>query len=441
MAVTAAGSAVSTFDVAALLFLFAAVAGFANERLFGLPHSIALLLASLLISLAVVAFDRLAPLSWLAQASQHRLERANLPRALLDGVLALLLFAACWHVDVKGLRRQGIVIFLLATVGVLINSAVFAFGFWLIAELTGTPIPVSWCFLLGAILAPTDAVAVDGLLKRIALPAGLRDIIAGESLFNDGTAVVVFLAAVALVAGESGVIGHGRLAGALLVDCAGGAAIGVIAGFVARFATERSRDDIVGLTISIALALSTYRLAVLFDVSGPIAVVVAGLVLVNASPRGQEPSAWRHRLAAFWSLIDDLVNTLLFLLMGAEIFTLDLTAFAQVAVLGAIPLAILSRLISIALPLALWPVDRPEKARMVATLTWVGLRGAVSIALVLTIPAGPYVPTLAAACYAVVVFTIVVQGLSTPAILGLLYKPRTEVPDTAESEVAHLSER
>jgi CPA1 family monovalent cation:H+ antiporter len=239
------------------------------------------------------------------------------------------------------------------------------------------------------------------------------------------------------VSGESGVIGHGRLLGDLLVDCAGGVAIGLVAGFVARLVIERSLDEIVGLTISIALALSTYRLAVLVDVSGPIAVVVAGLVLVNASPKGQERSAWRERLATFWSLIDDLVNTLLFLLMGAEIFALDLTAFVQIAVIGAIPLAILSRLVSIALPLALWPVDRSEKGRMIAALTWVGLRGAMSIALVLTIPAGPYEPTLAAACYAVVIFTIVVQGLSTPAILGFLYKAGAADPEAPEAVAAH----
>jgi CPA1 family monovalent cation:H+ antiporter len=427
----------STFDVASILFLFAAATGLANERLFRLPHSIALLLASLLVSLAVVAFGHLAPVSWLLQGSQHRIERADLPRALLDGVLALLLFAASWHVDLKGLRRQRRLIFALATVGVIVASSVFAFGFWLVTGLLGTPIPLAWCFLLGAILAPTDAVAVDGLLQRIVLPAGLRDIIAGESLFNDGTAVVVFLAAVALVSGESEVIGHGRLLAALVVECTGGAAIGVIAGYLARLVIERSRDEIVGLTVSIALALSTYRLAILVEVSGPIAVVVAGLVLVNASPKGQERSAWRQRLATFWSLIDDLVNTLLFLLMGAEIFTLDLAAFVQVAVLAAIPLAILSRLVSIALPVALWPVGGSEKARMIGALTWVGLRGAMSIALVLTIPAGPYEPTLAAACYAVVIFTIVVQGLSTPAILGVLYKAKQADVEAAESATGH----
>ncbi|CAM5776335.1 sodium:proton antiporter [Labrys miyagiensis] len=411
----------SPFDVGSILFLFAALVSLANERFFKLPRSIALLLASLLICLAIVAAGHLSPATWLAQASQHRLQRANLPHTLLDGALALLLFAATWHVDIKGLRRQGLIVFILATAGVLIATSVFAGCFWLLANLLGTPIPPAWCFLLGAILAPTDAVAVDGLLKRVALPPGLRDIIAGESLFNDGAAVVMFLAAVALVAGESGVIGNGRLLEALAVECLGGAAIGAVAGYAARLLMERSEDEIVRLTLSIALALSTYRLATLLHVSGPIAVVVAGLVLVNARPKVSRQTAWRPHLATFWSLVDDLVNTLLFLLMGAEIFTLDLAAFTQAIVLAAIPLAILSRLISIAIPVGLSSRSWPEKARMVSTLTWVGLRGAVSIALVLTIPEGPYGPTLAAACYAVVIFTIVVQGLSTPAVLRRVY--------------------
>ena len=198
--------------------------------------------------------------------------------------------------------------------------------------------------------------------------------------------------------------------------------IGIATGWLARLAMGHSRDEIVSLTISIALALSTYRLAVLTDVSGPIAVVVAGLVLINGPPGGKQPAAWRKHLAGFWSMIDDLVNTLLFLLMGAEILTLDLTAFTRPAVLAAIPLAILARLISIAIPLAIWPMPPGEKSKMTITLTWVGLRGAVSIALVLTTPEGPYTSTFAAACYTVVIFTIIAQGLSTPLVLGLLYR-------------------
>ncbi|GLS17953.1 sodium:proton antiporter [Labrys miyagiensis] len=418
----------STFDVAPIIFLFAALVSLANERFIKLPRSIALLLASLLVSLGIAAAGHIWPASWFPQAYQQRVEHANLPHTLLDGMLALLLFAATWHADIKGLRREGVLVFILATIGVLIATFVFAFGFWLLASLCGTPVPFPWCFLLGAILAPTDAVAVDELLKRVALPAGLRDIIAGESLFNDGAAVVMFLAAVALIGGQSGVIGNGRLMSALMIECAGGAAIGAVAGYAARLLVEHSEDEIVRLTLSIALALATYRIALQFHVSGPIAVVVAGLVMVNAGPRTSRQTAWRPHLATFWSLVDDLVNTLLFLLMGAEFFNLDFTAFTQAIVFAAIPLAILSRLVSIAIPIGLSRADWPKKARMISTLTWVGLRGAISIALVLTIPDGPYGPTLAAACYVVVIFTIVVQGLSTPAILSRIYKGEVPVP-------------
>jgi monovalent cation:H+ antiporter, CPA1 family len=295
--------------------------------------------------------------------------------------------------------------------------------------LAGAAIPFAWCFLLGTILAPTDAVAVDTLIRRVPLPPALRDVISGESLFNDGTAVVIFLAAVALIHGQSGVVGHGRLLSALVVDCVGGAAIGAIAGFLARLALRWSRDEIVSLTISIALALSTYRLAGVLGVSGPIAVVVAGLVLVSASGKDGQPARWREHLGLFWSLIDDLVNTLLFLLMGVELLALDLGAFAAAVVVAAVPLALVSRAASVALPLAFRPMAWRDKALTGATLTWVGLRGPVSVALVMVAPDGPYTATITAAAYAVVIATIVGQGLTTPFVLGRIYG---EMPEKAK---------
>lgn len=411
----------STFDVASILFVFAALVGLANDRIFGLPNVIALLVAALALSVGLGALAHLPHVAWLAAGSEHRLRHADLPAILLDGVLALLLFAATWHVDAKGLRRQARLIAVLATIGVLVACIVFAAGFYAVAALLGTPIPFVWCLLLGTILAPTDAVAVDSLIKRLPLPAALRDVISGESLFNDGAAVVIFLTALALVQGQADAVGHGHLAVALVVDCLGGAAIGAAAGLLARGAMRLARDPVVLVTISIALALSAYRIAGWFEVSGPIAVVVAGLILANGFPAGAEAERRRDRLAQFWSLIDDLVNTLLFLLMGLEILSLELGAFAQGVVVAAIPLALLSRAVSVALPISLRPMPAAEKARMAAALTWVGLRGPVSVALVLIAPSGPHSATLAAAAYAVVIFTIVVQGLATPAVLRRLY--------------------
>jgi CPA1 family monovalent cation:H+ antiporter len=423
----------SSFDIAAMLFLFAAAVGLANDRLLGLPTVVALLIAALILAAIVSALGHLPRFAWLASASEHRLKRADLPALLLDGVLALLLFAATFHADVTGLRREARLVVVLATVGVLVASIVFAAGFWLVASLAGTPIPFGWCFLIGTILAPTDAVAVDGLIRRVALPPALRDVIAGESLFNDGAAVVVFLAALALINGQSDVVGHGRLAFALLVDCLGGAAIGAGAGLLARVALGWSRDAMVSVTVSLALALTAYRLAAGFEVSGPIAVVVAGLVLV--SPGGGKAGAdrWRERLGLFWSLIDNLLNSVLFLLMGAELLALDLKAFAQPAVLAAVPLALLARAVSVALPITLRPMPRRDKPRMIAALTWVGLRGPVSVALVLLAPDGPHTPTIAAATYAVVMVTIIVQGLLTPAVLGRLYGGAGGVPIEGEA--------
>jgi CPA1 family monovalent cation:H+ antiporter len=419
----------STFDVASIIFLFAAAAGLVNDRLFGLPHVIALLIAALIFAVALSALRHLPEFAWLAAGSEHRLKHADLPVVLLDGVLALLLFAATFHADVKGLRREAPLILVLATLGVLLAAIIFAAGFWLVAMLAGAAVPFAWCFLLGTILAPTDAVAVDTLIRRVPLPPALRDVIAGESLFNDGAAVVIFLAAVALIHGQSDVVGHGRLLSALVVDCLGGAAIGAIAGLLARLAMRWSRDDIVSLTISIALALSTYRLAAILGVSGPIAVVVAGLVLVSATGKDGQPARWREHLGLFWSVIDDLVNTLLFLLMGVELLAFELDAFATVAVVAAVPIALVSRLVSVAVPLAFRPVAPRDKARMIGALTWVGLRGPVSVALVMVAPDGPHTPTIAAAAYVVVIATIVGQGLATPFVLDRIYGATAQEAD------------
>jgi CPA1 family monovalent cation:H+ antiporter len=413
----------SAFDVASILFVFAAVVGVANDRFLRLPRGIALLLAALAAALSMLAIGRLTGATSLAELTEHRLEGARLPHILLDGILALLLFAASIHCDLRGLRQQAIAVFVLATVGVLVATALFTFGIYGVFHLAGVTVPLAWCFVLGAIVAPTDAVAVDGLLKQVSLPEGLRDIITGESLFNDGTAVVVFLAALAIASGETGVIGHGRILADLLVDGFGGAAVGAALGFIAHRAATRVGDDSVALTISIALAFAAYRVATWLDLSGPIAVVVAGLVLVNLPDRRTGKPGWHGRLGIFWSLVDDLVNTLLFVLMGFEILALDLSAFPLAAAVLAIPLALVVRYLSVWLPIAALPLKIAHKRRAVALLAWVGLRGAVSIALVLIVPPGPYHPALSAVCYAIVIFTIVVQGLSTPRMVAALYPP------------------
>jgi len=414
----------STFDFAALLFVLAATIGVVNERYVGLPRPIALLLGALLISVLILAASSVLPID-LDHRARLRLSHADLPKVLLDGILALLLFAACLHVDLRELRKRALPILFLATVGVILTTALFGAGIWGILQLAGVTVPLVWCLVLGAILAPTDAVAVDQLLHSVRMPEELRALISGESLFNDGAAVVLFFATLAAATGSPEAIGHGQIVLRLLVACCGAALIGLVTGFIAARAMRRSIDPAIAVTISLALVLTTYRIAVWLDLSGPVAVVVCGLVFYNLGARPGETNPLRDQLKAFWTITDDLVNTLLFLVMGFEILAIAFSATGWLPILAAIPLALACRFASVALPML---IERPPAGGRwpaIGVLTWTGLRGGVSLALVLALPEGPYRDVLSAVCYGVVIFTVVVQGLSTPFIVRHLYRGRS----------------
>ena len=241
--------------------------------------------------------------------------------------------------------------------------------------------------MLGAVLAPTDAVVVENLLQQVRLPSGLRAAIVGESLFNDGAGVVLFLLALGVTQGNTLVLGHGYVLAALVREIVGGAALGLIAGWAAAFLMRRVSDDGLELLISLALVLGSYRLANLCETSGPIAVVSAGLCIGSASPRFGIGSTTRTALIGFWSLLDQLLNSMLFLLIGLQLLALIIHPMELLPVAFAIPLAVVSRLVSVAVPLLLTRESLRDKARDSLVLTWAGLRGGISIALALTLPA------------------------------------------------------
>jgi monovalent cation:H+ antiporter, CPA1 family len=414
------------FDFAAMVLLLAAGVGWINEITLQLPRAIALLSASLILSLAILLVDHLLgiPLVAFLRAS---LDAADLPHVFLDGALALLLFAGTLQVDVKELRRWRWSILALSTASVVIATACFAFGIWAVFAAVGMPVPLGWCAVLGAILSPTDAVVVHALLERLPLPAGLRATIAGESLFNDGAGVVLFLVALAMAAGETGLIGRGHILAALTEAGLGGAAIGAACGVVASLALHRTAEPVLQLTISLALAVGSYRIAEYAAVSGPIAVVVAGLVMSGRRAGAERSIA--PELGAFWALLDELLNAILFLLLGLQVLGLPGGPIAVLPIILAIPLALASRCISVALPVALGAADFRAGSRAVAVMVWSGLRGGVSIALALVVPDSPSRNELLAICYTVVVFTILVQGLTIAPLLRRLYPPATRPND------------
>jgi monovalent cation:H+ antiporter, CPA1 family len=249
----------------------------------------------------------------------------------------------------------------------------------------------------------------------------MRAAIVGESLFNDGAGVVLFLMALGATQGQTLKLGHGVVIVALLREILGGAALGLAAGWVATLLIRRIHDSGLQLLISLTLVLSCYRLANLTEASGPVAVVTAGLFMASHSSRWSLSEDARSTLTGFWSLSNQVLNILLFLLIGLQLLGLYVQDIALLPIIFAIPLAIFARLISVACPLALSREPLVNKERDVAVLTWAGLRGAISVALALTLPASPWRVEILVITYVVVVFTMVIQGLTFPRFLRTIY--------------------
>lgn len=412
----------SPFDLLAIILVAAAAIGCCNALYIRLPPALGLLLGSLLITAAVLGLDPVTGGSlraWLHGA----LAAVDLSHLVLDGILGLLLFAATFQVSLDELRASILIIVLLATASVVLSTALFGFGLYEISALTGYGLPLVWCAVIGAILAPTDAVVVDDLLRRVRMPVALRSAIAGESLLNDGAGVVLFVIMLQLAAGETGLIGHGHIALEMVKEGGGGAAIGIVGGLLARLVLARIESGGLALIVSLALVMVSYRIAVAVGVSGPIAVVSAGLAF-RRGRRAAEHAERTEEVAGFWLLLHEVLNAVLFLMIGLQAVEIPYLQLAWLPVLAAIPLAVLSRLLSIAIPLVFLGGGWTAQLRRVGVLTWAGMRGGVSIAMVLATPDTPWQGELLAICLAVVLFTIFAQGLTLPWALARLYGVR-----------------
>ena len=419
------------FAFASALLLLAAVFGLINHRTLKLPTTIGVLVIALLVSVLVLLIDPWIDAYDLADYARSVLGSADLPHLLMDSVLAFLLFAGALHVDISVLRSQKWPVIGLATIGTLAATVLFALGMWAVFGFVGEPVPFIWCLVLGAILAPTDPVAVSALLKQVGLPLPLQIVITGESLFNDGIAVVVFLLALGIATGESTGFGVMHAGGEFVREVGGGAILGMLAGYIGYRAIHLVDDYNLELTMSLACATVTYTLAHELGVSGPLAVVVAGLVIGNRAIASGTPhpdamgDAAHSQIVTFWSLVDEVLNTLLFLLIGLEVLAVENDRPAVLAMLCAIPLAFVVRLVSVTAPLmSMRKVQDAQvsRASAIGVLTWGGLRGGISVALALSLPPSAYRGPILTVCYGLVVFTIVVQGLTMPWVVRKLLR-------------------
>jgi len=302
----------------------------------------------------------------------------------------------------------------MATIGVLISTALVGTAIYLLAGLVGFAIPLAYCLVFGALISPTDPIAVLGILKTVRVPASLEAKIAGESLFNDGVGIVVFTLMVAVAAGGEGgepvtAAGIGQLFAA---EAMGGAALGLATGFLAYRAIGSIDEHNLEVLITLALVTLTYSIAIAIHVSGPIAVVIAGILIGNHGKQFAMSAATRDQLFKFWSLIDEVLNSILFLIIGFEVLALTFSGAIVLIMALAVPVVLAARLAAVTAPLACLSLRDEFTKGAIPVLTWGGLRGGISVALALSLPDFPQKDVVLAMTYGVVIFSIVVQGLT-----------------------------
>lgn len=406
--------------IAVLLAVTAAFA-YANHYLVGLPRNSGLLVIALMASLVLRLIEWQFPQIGLNTALAKGMEQLDFGSLLLNGFLGPLLFAGALDVDLESLLSRKWTILALATVGVLVSTIGMAAGMYGAFRLVGIAMPVGYCLVFGALISPTDPVTVLNVLRRLGVPQRLQAIIGGESLFNDGLSIVLYTIFLQAALSASTTPTTVSVLLAFLREAGGGVLLGLATGGLAFLAMRGIDEYGIELMISLALVTGTYGFAESVGVSGPVSVVVAGLLMGSVGVRYAVSGTTHDYLSKFWSLIEHLLNALLFMLIGLQFAAIDLQ-WSFIAAAGlAVVLSLVVRGVSILLASLPLNLHAPNKLRAISLLTWSGLRGGVSVALVLSLPASPYRPALVTACYGVAIFTMIVQGLTLQPVAAHLY--------------------
>jgi Na+:H+ antiporter len=402
----------NVLQVTSLLIVLAGCFGAINYLYLKLPAAIGILVVSLLASFGLLGLDLIWPALGIADTVRGFVTGIDFSEALLEGMLGLLLFAGALHVKLSDLRREWVTVFLMATLGVALSTLVVGFAF---SWLTGMPILIALVF--GSLISPTDPVAVLGVLREADLPKTLETKIAGESLFNDGVGYVVFLVLVGLAfpsGAHHGSDGSPLNAAVLLFvqEAFGGAVLGLVLGWITFRVMRRIDDYSLEVLLTLGLAFGGYELAVALHVSAPIMAVCAGLLIGDVGAARGMSEETRRYVDAFWKLIDEILNAVLFLLIGFEVFAIAFSGDMLLTGLATIFIALLARLAAVAVPISMLKPFRTFSQGVTPIMTWGGLKGGISVALALSLPDGEWKPLILTCTYIVVVFSIIVQGLT-----------------------------
>jgi len=400
----------SIIDVAAILISISALFAYINHRFIGLPTTIGVMMIAMLLSLLVYLFGLLG-FADLHDQVTLMLGSIDFNKTLLHGMLSFLLFAGALHVNLNDLRKQQWVILSLATVGVCLSTVLLGtIAYYLLGALS-CHLPYTYCLLFGALVSPTDPIAVMATVKRLGINKDLETTIAGESLFNDGVGVVVFVVLLMLLQNPDSItVTH--VVWVFLEEAVGGILFGILLGALGYYLTNSIDNYKVEVLITLAIVMGGYGLAMYIHTSGPIAIVVAGLMTGNVIRQRAMSDQTRNSVDDFWELIDEILNVLLFALIGLEMLIIPFEAQWLIAGLLLIPIMLLVRVFSVGIPVRLIALRRKVAPHLVKILVWGGLRGGISVALALSLPVGEHRDLILFLTYIIVVFSIVVQGLT-----------------------------
>jgi CPA1 family monovalent cation:H+ antiporter len=398
------------YNAFAIMTVLAALFAYLNHRFFRLPGTIGIMIMSLLSSLALIV------IGWVDRAAMSEMTQLvksmDLYTILMKMMLSFLLFAGAIHFDVKHFRKEGLSILTFATVGTLLSTLFVGGMLYGVSALINFPIKFLYALLFGALISPTDPIAVLSILRQAKIPSSLETKIAGESLLNDGVGVVLFLSVFDMIEGGVAHLDAGRVIGIFLREAGGGILFGVLLGYLGYFLVSSIDNYQVEVMITVALVMGGYMLADKLHISGPLAMVVAGLITGNKSRLQAMSDTTRDYVDKFWEMIDEFLNAILFLLMGFELLILPFDRVVIILGLVSIPVVLLARWMSVVIPISFLRRLTAFEKNAIPILTWGGLRGGLSVALALSIPIGMRGEVFVAVTYIVVLFSILVQGLT-----------------------------
>ncbi len=407
-------------EVVGVLISLAAIAGYINYKYVKLPKSIGITLVTLILSLFIVVGSKLN--TNIEAFSRSLLAGIGFNDTFLHGMLSFLLFAGSLHINVIELSKYKILVVLLATSSVFFSTFFIGYSLFILTHFLCINLPFYYCFVFGALISPTDPIAVLGVLKTVRAPKSLELKIAGEALFNDGMGIVLFFVALALASGTQKSLSPEDIFFYFLKQGIGGLFVGAIIGYLSSKLLSTIDDYEVSIILTLSIVSGGYILAhSIMDVSGPICMVTCGLVIGNSMKHFDVGDETINRVGAFWELLDEILNAVLFVLIGLEFIGIKFDLHTVLSAIGVIFITIFSRWISIFIPVVSFSRFKKFNADTLIILTWGGLRGGISIALALSTE-GKYHNFIVAITYAVVIFSMMFQGITISMLLRYFMK-------------------